>query len=159
MTELFYLSITICYANYSILLFQKQGFSPRFSAIHLTFLSCGTYYSVIISPIVVFVCVRESVVYPFTGWLMLAYLGAVPTALAYGLFMRGRSVCVTRPGRIRWRGGTGTRPPPIHVIHPLSLQDGGVASGPLIPRFGWQRSSGFPGACAALVSFVKSLVS
>ena len=29
------------------------------------------------------------VVYPFTGWLMLGYLGAVPTALAYGLFMRG----------------------------------------------------------------------
>ncbi len=29
------------------------------------------------------------VAYPVTGWLMLGYLGAVPTALAYGLFMRG----------------------------------------------------------------------
>jgi drug/metabolite transporter, DME family len=29
------------------------------------------------------------VAYPFTGWLMLGYLGAVPTALAYGLFMQG----------------------------------------------------------------------
>jgi hypothetical protein len=34
MAELFYLSITICYANYSILLFQKQDFSPRCSAIY-----------------------------------------------------------------------------------------------------------------------------
>lgn len=30
-----------------------------------------------------------SVAYPLGGWLMLGYLGAVPTALAYGLFMRG----------------------------------------------------------------------
>lgn len=36
---------------------------------------------------------RLDVAYPLTGWLMLGYLGAVPTALAYGLFMRGmRSV-------------------------------------------------------------------
>lgn len=32
---------------------------------------------------------RLYVDYPFTGWLMPGYLGAVPTALAYGLFMRG----------------------------------------------------------------------
>ena len=59
MAELFYLSITICYTNYSILLFQKQDFSPRCSAISLTLLSSGTYSSVLIYPIVVFVGVTE----------------------------------------------------------------------------------------------------
>ncbi len=59
MAELFYLDITICYANYSILLFQKQDFSSRFSVIYLTLLYSGTYYSVRIYPIVGFVCVTE----------------------------------------------------------------------------------------------------
>jgi DME family drug/metabolite transporter len=27
--------------------------------------------------------------YPVTGWMLILYLGAIPTALAYGLFMRG----------------------------------------------------------------------
>jgi DME family drug/metabolite transporter len=34
--------------------------------------------------------------YPPTGWLLLIYLGVVPTALAYGLYLRGlRSVSAT----------------------------------------------------------------
>jgi hypothetical protein len=53
------LSITICYSNYSILLFQKQDFSAGFSVIYLTLLSCGTDDSVLISPMVGFVCVTE----------------------------------------------------------------------------------------------------
>jgi hypothetical protein len=59
MAALCQLAITICYANYSILLFQKQDFSPRFSAIYLTLLYCGTYSGGIISPLVGFVCVTE----------------------------------------------------------------------------------------------------
>src|SRR5947209_3388321 len=37
--------------------------------------------------------------------------------------VRGRSAGFTKSRRIVWRGGTGTRPPPCHIIRPLSLQD------------------------------------
>lgn len=59
MSELFDLSITICYSNYSILLFHMQDSTSRSSVIYLTLLSYRIYDSVLISRMLGFVGVTE----------------------------------------------------------------------------------------------------
>jgi DME family drug/metabolite transporter len=72
--------------GYAGVLLLSRYLSARYHALQITAIgfTTGAGCLLIVSQVIGFV---ET--YPMTGWIIIFYLGAIPTALAYGLFMSG----------------------------------------------------------------------
>lgn len=72
--------------GYAGVLLLSRFLSARYHALQITALgfTTGAICLLVVSQVIGFVGT-----YPVTGWLIILYLGAVPTALAYGLFVFG----------------------------------------------------------------------
>jgi DME family drug/metabolite transporter len=72
--------------GYAGVLLLSRLLSARYHALQITALgfTTGAICLLVVSQVIGFVAT-----YPVTGWLIILYLGAIPTALAYGLFVFG----------------------------------------------------------------------
>jgi len=74
-------------SGYGIVIFLGRSLAARCHPLQVTSISFAT--GALLLLVINLLSGTLVAVYPIQGWLLLIYLGAVPTALAYGLFLAG----------------------------------------------------------------------